>query len=411
MELTEVLQLALEKGASDVHLKAGVPPVIRVHNKLFPLKEIKRLTSDETAAMLLGILTTGQKERFERIGEIDFGYGIPGLGRFRVNLFHQRATIAAVIRAIPVKILTIRELSLPPVIESLALEERGLILVTGATGSGKSTTLAAMIDYINTRETNNIITIEDPIEFLVRDKSSIVSQREVGTDTPSFHQALKSALRQDPDIILVGEMRDVETIETALIAASTGHLVMSTLHTTDAAETVNRIVSMFDANHQQQIRLQLSSVLRAIVSQRLVSKADGTGRVPAVEVLRTTARIRELIENKDRTREITEAIAEGNVSYGMQTFDQSLMGLLSSGLINHAEAVRNASNPDDFALRIQGVSSGTDSRWEQFEERGVNDPAPPARPEPRVRAVSPHAPPAAPPQKPGNESEFELERF
>ena len=256
----------------------------------------------------------------------------------------------------------------PRILEKVAGEQRGLVLVTGTTGSGKSTTLAAMIDHINATETCHIMTIEDPIEFLVRDKRSIVNQREVGVDTMSFGQALKSALRQDPDVILVGEMRDLETIETALTAAETGHLVMSTLHTLDATETINRIISAFPPYQQKQVRLQLGSVLRAVISQRLVPRADGKGRVPAIEVLLATARVRELIEDKDRTKEIPDAIAQGHLSYGMQTFDQSLMSLLKGNLISYEEALRQASNPDDFALRVSGVSGTSDAKWEGFDK-------------------------------------------
>src|SRR5262244_2452003 len=270
MELNEILQIALRGAASDIHLKAGLPPMFRVNGALVPLKDGKRLPSEEVARMSFGIMNEFQKEKFKTTNEVDLAYGVPGLGRFRVNVFQQRGTIGAVLRVIPFKILTVRDLLLPTVLESVALEQRGLILVTGTTGSGKSTTLAAMIDHINANETNHIMTIEDPIEFLIRDKRSLVNQREVGVDTMSCSQALKSALRQDPDVILVGEMRDLETIETALTAAETGHLVMSPLHTLDATETINRIVSVFPPYQQKQVRLQLASVLKAVISQRLV---------------------------------------------------------------------------------------------------------------------------------------------
>jgi twitching motility protein PilT len=303
---------------------------------------------------------------------------------------------------------------LPKVLEKIAGEQRGLVLVTGTTGSGKSTTLAAMIDHINAIETCHIMTIEDPIEFLIRDKRSIVNQREVGVDTMSFGQALKSALRQDPDVILVGEMRDLETIETALTAAETGHLVMSTLHTLDATETINRIISAFPPYQQKQVRLQLGSVLKAVISQRLVPRADGRGRVPAIEVLLATARVRELIEDKDRTKEIHDAIAQGHVSYGMQTFDQSLMSLLRSNLITYEEALRQATNPDDFALRVSGISGTSDSKWDDFE----GGPAAPAHPPAAARAAAAPAPvarlsPAAPPRPagPAADDDFQIERF
>ncbi len=376
MELNEILQIALRGAASDIHLKAGLPPMFRVNGSLVPLKDGQRLPPEEVSRMAFGIMNDFQKEKFKTTNEVDLAYGVPGLGRFRVNVFQQRGTIGAVLRVIPFKILTVRDLLLPPVLETISLEQRGLILVTGTTGSGKSTTLAAMIDHINATETNHIMTIEDPIEFLIRDKRSIVNQREVGVDTMSFSQALKSALRQDPDVILVGEMRDLETIETAMTAAETGHLVMSTLHTLDATETINRIISVFPPYQQKQVRLQLASVLKAVVSQRLVPRQDGKGRVAAVEILKATARVRELIEDKDRTKELTEAIAQGHQTYGMQTFDQSLMGLVKNGLVGYEEARRQATNPDDFALRFSGISGTSDSKWDDFESKPGEAPVP-----------------------------------
>jgi twitching motility protein PilT len=400
MELNEILQVALRAAASDIHLNAGLPPMFRVDGGLVPLKDARRLPPEEIARMVFGIMNDFQKEKFKQTNEVDLAYGVPGLGRFRVNVFQQRGTIGGVFRVIPFKIQTIEQLMLPKAIEKLAAEQRGLILVTGTTGSGKSTTLAAMIDHINANETCHIMTIEDPIEFLVRDKRSIVNQREVGVDTISFGQALKSALRQDPDVILVGEMRDLETIETALTAAETGHLVMSTLHTVDATETINRIISAFPPYQQKQVRLQLGSVLRGVVSQRLVPRADGRGRVPAVEVLLNTARVRELIEDKDRTKEIPDSIAQGHVAWGMQTFDQSLMALLKGGLVTYEEALRQASNADDFALRVSGVSGTSDSKWDSFDR------APPDRPGSRAPA-----PAAAPPPGGGPDDDFPIERF
>ncbi len=386
MELNEILQVALRGGASDIHLKAGLPPMFRVDGQLVPLKDARRLPPEEIARMSFGIMNDYQKEKFKQTNEIDLAYGVPGLGRFRVNIFQQRGTIGGVLRVIPFKILSVEQLMLPKVLEKMALSERGLILVTGTTGSGKSTTLAAMIDHINANETCHIMTIEDPIEFLVRDKRSIVNQREVGVDTLSFGQALKSALRQDPDVILVGEMRDLETIETALTAAETGHLVLSTLHTLDATETINRVISVFPPYQQKQVRMQLGSVLKAVVSQRLVPKADGRGRVAAVEVLVATARVREMIEDKDRTKEIPDAIAQGYQQYGMQTFDQSLMFHLRNGLITYEEALRQTTNPDDFALRVSGISATSDSKWDDFEGRGAPPPPAPAAPPPPVAA-------------------------
>lgn len=367
-ELNELLKLAVKGGASDVHLKAGLPPMFRVDGALIPLKDGRRLQPEEVAKVGTGIMNEAQAERFKEYNEIDMAYGVPGIGRFRVNVFMQRGTVGVVFRVIPYKVFAIDELNLPKVIEKVAMENRGLILVTGTTGSGKSTTLAAMIDYINARRTAHVITIEDPIEFLIRDKRCIINQREVGSDTISFSQALRSALRQDPDVILVGEMRDLETIETALTAAETGHLVLSTVHTLDATETINRIVSVFPPYQQKQVRFQLGSVLRAAISQRLVPKVDGKGRVPACEVLVNTSRVRELIENEERTQEIHDAIQQGFVSYGMQTFDQSLMSLLNQKLITYEEALRQSSNPDDFALRVKGISSTSDTSWDDFEK-------------------------------------------
>jgi twitching motility protein PilT len=263
---------------------------------------------------------------------------------------------------------SLEHLHLPKVIESIAMEQRGLVLVTGTTGSGKSTSLAAMIEYINTCRTCHIMTIEDPIEFLIRDRRSIVNQREIGVDTQNFSMALRAALRQDPDVILVGEMRDFETIETAITAAETGHLVMSTLHTLDATETINRIISVFPPYQQKQIRLQLASILKAVISQRLVPRADGKGRVPALEVMVTTARIRECIGDKDRTKELHDAISKGFTTYGMQTFDQSLMQLVKQELVTYDEALKHVSNPDDFALRFRGIGSTSDGSWDDFED-------------------------------------------
>jgi twitching motility protein PilT len=397
MELNEILQIALRGGASDIHLKAGLPPMFRLDGSLVPLKDARRLPPEEIARMALGIMNDYQKEKYKQTNEVDLAYGVPGLGRFRVNIFQQRGTIGVVLRVIPFKIQSIDQLMLPKILEKICGEQRGLVLVTGTTGSGKSTTLAAMIDHINATETCHIMTIEDPIEFLIRDKRSIVNQREVGVDTMSFGQALKSALRQDPDVILVGEMRDLETIETALTAAETGHLVMSTLHTLDATETVNRIISAFPPYQQKQVRLQLGSVLKAVISQRLVPKADGKGRVPAIEVLLATGRVKEMIEDKDRTKEIADAISQGHLSYGMQTFDQSLMTLLKSQLITYEEALRQATNPDDFALRVSGISGTSDSKWDSFEKPAEGAPASGAGAAPAPAAARPPAPPPRPP--------------
>jgi twitching motility protein PilT len=316
-----------------------------------------------------------QKQRFKERSEIDLAYSSPGLGRFRVNIFQQRGTIGLVFRVIPTKILTVEELDLPPVVEKLAMEPRGLLLVTGTTGSGKSTTLAAMVDYVNRNRTCNIVTIEDPIEFLHRDRKSIVNQREVGADTESFSVALRSALRQDPDVILVGEMRDFETISTALVAAETGHLVMSTLHTLDAVETINRIIAVFPPYQQKQIRLQLAAVIKGIISMRLVPRSDGAGRVPAVEIMIGTQTVKECIIDPDKTRKIHDVIAAGSTQYGMQTFDQSLYSLYQKRLVTYEEALQWCTNPDDFALKVKGIQSTSDVALGAGEKKGEGDPS------------------------------------
>ena len=372
MQLNEILAIGVKARGSDIHIKTGLPPIVRIDGKLHPVPNAPRLTPDAVSSMAAAIMNERQKKQFEENYEVDLSYGVPGLGRFRVSVFSQRGTVAMVFRAISMGVPSFDALNLPPVMKKIAMEERGLILVTGTTGCGKSTTLAAMVDYINEYRTCNIITIEDPVEYLHRDRKSIISQREVGFDTLSFAGALKGALRQDPDVILVGEMRDHETIETALTAAETGHLVMSTLHTLDAAETVNRVISVFPPYHQRQVRTQLSGVIKAVISQRLVPRADGKGRVPAVEIMIGTARIRECIDDELKTKQIPEAITQGVVAYGMQSFDQSLMQLYSKKLITYEEALRQCSNPDDFALKISGISSTSDLNWDQFsgEETG-----------------------------------------
>jgi twitching motility protein PilT len=376
MELNDILKVAIKGGASDIHLKSGLPPMFRVDGALVPLKNGERIMPDALQKMALAIMSPVQTARFEETREADLAYGIAGLGRFRVNVFQQRGTIGIVFRVIPFGVKTAEQLHLPKIIEKISHEQRGLVLVTGTTGSGKSTTLAAMIEQINTDRTCHIMTIEDPIEFLIRDRRSIVNQREIGVDTHSFSNALRAALRQDPDVVLVGEMRDFETIETALTAAETGHLVMSTLHTLDATETINRIISVFPPYQQKQVRLQLATILKAVISQRLVPRADGKGRVPALEVLVSTAFVRECIGDKDRTKEIPEVIAKGFSTYGMQTFDQSLMSLVRENLVTYDEALKHVSNPDDFALRFRGIASTSDSQWSEFEseeEKGEKD--------------------------------------
>ncbi len=368
LDINQLLKAAAAYKASDLHIKVGNPPVIRVDGRLHPIPQTRRVTQEDAMAMAFSVMSDAQKERFKRASELDIAYSVPGLGRFRVNVFLQRGTMGMVFRLIPAKIFTIEELTLPKVLESIALSQRGLILVTGTTGSGKSTTLASMIDHINRNRTSHIITIEDPIEFLQRDNKSLINQREVGSDTLSFGAAIKSALRQDPDVIMVGEMRDFETIETALVAAETGHLVMSTVHTSDATETINRIISVFPPYQQKQVRLQLASILVAIISMRLIPRQDGKGRAPAVEVLVATNRIRECVTDKDKTHEIPEAIAAGYTQYGMQTFDQAIMLLYQKGFIGYEEALRQCSKPDDFALKVKGIDSSSDQRWGEFEK-------------------------------------------
>jgi twitching motility protein PilT len=367
MDLNQILLEALSQEASDVHIKVGVPPIFRVNGVLKAWNKVKPFDMNDVSKMAFDLMNDWQKERFIKNREVDMGYEVYGLGRFRVNVFQQRGKMRIALRIVPYQIKNLEELHLPPVLSSMSLEQRGLILVTGTTGSGKSTTLASMIDIINNEHNCHIITIEDPIEFIHEDKKSIIDQREIGFDTSTFSSALRVALRQDPDVILVGEMRDFETIETALTAAETGHLVMSTLHTLNATETVTRIISVFPPYHQKQVRLQLAGVLKGVISQRLVPRADGTGRVPAVEVLVSTARVRECIVEKDKTNEIPDAIAKGVTSYGMQSFDQSLMFLLKEGLITYEEALKHCTNPDDFALRVKGILATSDTTWEDFE--------------------------------------------
>jgi twitching motility protein PilT len=367
MHINDILKVAVERKASDVHLKVGAHPVLRIDGRLHVMTEFKRMMQEDTIAMAFSMMSSRQKERFKNQLEIDIAYSVPGLGRFRCNIFQQRGSVGLVLRLIPARIQTFKELMLPPVLEKICEEQRGLVLVTGTTGSGKSTTLASMIDYINARRIEHVMTIEDPIEFLHRDKKSIINQREVDVDTKQFSYALRSALRQDPDVILVGEMRDYETIETALLAAETGHLVLSTLHTLDATETVNRIISVFPPHQQKQIRIQLAAVLKSIISMRLLPRADGLGRVPAVEVLISTGYIRDCVENKEKTKMIRDAINQGTSQYGMQTFDQSLYLLYKNGLITLEEALRRATNADEFRLKIQGIQSTSDISREEME--------------------------------------------
>lgn len=366
MTLEEILTMALQKGATDVHLKAGITPVIRRNGTLRPLSsQLQALTSDEIDSMAQNLLDENQKALFAQYHEIDVGYGISGLGRFRISVFKQRGTVRIVVRNIPYKVPSFQDLSLPDIISKIASNERGLILVTGVTGSGKSSTLAAIIDDINHRANKHILTIEDPIEYLIRDKKCLITQREIGVDSSSFSRALRAGLRQDPDVILIGEMRDRDTIEIALMAAETGHLVLSTLHTLDATETINRILAYFDREQQAQIRLQLASVLRAAISQRLCRKKDGSGFVPAIEILINNPRIREMIEDPKQTGDIQNALEEGHAAWGMQSFDQSLTELLEKDQISFEEAIIHCARPEDFRIRYEGITAMDGKKWAQ----------------------------------------------
>ena len=366
--IDDLLRMAISFGASDLHLRAGSYPVIRVNGELRPISGVTRLSQEETLEMAFSMMSNRQKMHFKEHYEVDIGYGVSGLGRFRVNIFQQRGSIGIVARVISDNIKSFSELGLPPVLNKISEENRGLILVTGTTGSGKSTTLAAMIDYINRSRNNHIITIEDPIEFLHKNKKSYVTQREIDVDTRNFAEALRGSLRQDPDVILVGEMRDLETIETALLAAETGHMVFSTLHTLDASETLTRIITAFPPYQQKSIRIQLAGLLKAVVSQRLMKAAKGNSRVPAVEVLVSTPMIRDCILHEDKTSQIRDAIAAGTSQYGMQTFDQSLFYLYQSGLITLDEALRGSTNPDEFRLRLAGIQNTSAQAKEEMEK-------------------------------------------
>jgi twitching motility protein PilT len=376
MHVNDLLKIAVDHGASDLHIKVGSYPMMRVRGQLAAASEDKRLDHEDVVAISAAVMSTAQRQKFKEAQEVDLAYSVPGLGRFRCNIFQQRGTVGLVLRVIPMQIRTIDELGLPHVLEKIAGEERGLVLVTGTTGSGKSTTLAAMIDHVNRTRTAHVMTVEDPIEFLHRDQLSLINQREVSVDTRSFAQALRSALRQDPDVILVGEMRDFETIETALLAAETGHLVFSTLHTLDATETINRIIAVFPPHQQKQVRLQLASVLRAVVSQRLIPRLDGRGRAPAVEVMISTPFIRDCVVDKEKTHLIPGAIGAGTSQYGMQTFDQSIFGLFQRQLVSYEEALRWASNVDEFKLKVQGISTTAELSREQMARTVVGGGAP-----------------------------------
>jgi len=368
MDIDELLKIAIESDASDLHIKAGNYPLIRVHGKLQALSNFPRLSNENTRELADQITNDFQKESLKKEMDLDLAYSLAGFGRFRGSIYQQRGSMALVLRIIPLEVMSIKELLLPETLESIAMEQRGLVLVTGTTGSGKSTTLAAMINHINESRTENIITIEDPLEYLHRDKQSNISQREVGMDVLSFSRGLRASLREDPDIILVGEMRDLDTIETALLAAETGHLVLSTLHTIDAAETITRIISVFAPHHQRQVRLQLSSILKAVVSMRLIPRKEGGGRVPAVEVMINTPYVAECIHDRDKTVLIRDAIASGVSQYGMQTFDQSIYQLYKDGYVSYEQGLRFSSSPDNFKLRVMGIRSTLDVALEDMEK-------------------------------------------
>jgi twitching motility protein PilT len=352
-DIDAALRYVVEREGSDLHVKVPAPPTARIDGELRPIEGTEPLTPEDTKNALDQILTDPRlQETFFEEGEADFSYSIRGLSRFRVNAFRQRGSISIVCRAIPFQVRSIEDLALPRVIQALAEEQRGIVLLTGTTGSGKSTTLAAMIDHINSTRPRHVVTLEDPIEYLHRDKMSIINQREVGQDTASFARAMRRVLRQDPDVILIGEMRDEETVRTALAAAETGHLVLSTLHTLDATETINRIIDFFPPHLQQQARVMLASTLRGAVGQRLVRRAGGQGRVAICEVLVVTGRVQDLILNPNETGRISEVISEGEY-YGMQTFDQALLGHVMDGNITEEMAFEAASSPHDFKLMLQ----------------------------------------------------------
>ncbi len=367
MSFKQMMQEMLNQRASDLHLRVGIRPMLRVDGSLIAIDD-QILVHEDIDKILSQILNDEQKERFNIKREMDLALSISKMGRFRINLYKQRGTIGIAIRQVNTKVPSFEELNLPEAVKEIAANKRGLVIVTGTTGSGKSTTLASIVEYINSTRSENVLTIEDPIEYIYRDKKSIISQREVGGDTENFSSALRHAFRQDPDIILVGEIRDVDTMNIALTAADTGHLVLTTLHTLNAVETISRIISFFPPHQHQQIRLLLAGTLKAIVCQRLLPRCDGPGRVPAVEALVSTASIREAIIDPEKTTTILDLIESGSTQYGMQSFDQSIMKLYRSGFISYEEAMVQCSNPDDFDLRVKGITSASDRGWAEFEE-------------------------------------------
>ncbi len=356
MEINQICLAAVKVGASDIHIKVGSPPMVRINGEIRAIPRAPKVTPELAGQMAWSMMNQGQREKFKADADIDLGYEVPKVGRFRVNVFRQRGKVGIVLRTIPTQVKTVDELELPKILKKIALEPRGLILMTGVTGSGKSTTLAALIEEINRSLPHHILTIEDPIEFSFVDKRSVINQREVGNDSKSFHSALRAALRQDPDVILLGELRDRETMEIAISAAETGHLVLGTLHTLNAAEAINRIIDFFDPHHHKQVRHQLAGIVRAIISQRLVPKVGG-GRIAAVEVMINTGSISECIVDPARTKEIGDFITAGTAQYSTQSFDQSLYWHHKKGLVSLEDALRYANNPDDLQLRLSGISS------------------------------------------------------
>jgi len=373
MNFKQMMQEMQNRHASDMHLRVGLRPTVRVDGRLVYIDE--QILMPEDIEKILGqILSPEQKDRFHQKREMDLALSISKMGRFRINLYKQRGTIGVAIRQVNTKVPSFQELNLPDIVKDTADSKRGIIIVTGTTGSGKSTTLAAMVEHINSNRAENILTIEDPIEYIYRDKKSIISQREVGGDTESFASALRYAFRQDPDIILIGEIRDYDTMGIALTAADTGHLVLTTLHTLNAIETISRIISFFPPHQHTQIRLLLAGTLKSIICQRLLPRSDGAGRIPAVEVLVSTASIREAIIDPAKTNTIIELMEQGAIQYGMQSFDQSIMRLYRSGYISYEEAMSQCTNPDDFDLRVKGITSASDRGWSEFEIK--NNPKP-----------------------------------
>ena len=411
-DVDAALRYLIQAEGSDLHLKVPAPPIARVHGELTPLEGEEPLRPDETERVLRYLLTDPTKlDEFDREGEVDFAYSIEGLARFRVNAFRQRGSISLVARAIPFSIRTIEQLNLPPVIRSLAEEERGIVLLTGTTGSGKSTTLAAMIDHMNQTVAKHVVTIEDPIEYLHRDRHSVINQREVGLDTTSFKRALRRVLRQDPDVILIGEMRDEETVQTALSAAETGHLVLSTVHTVDATESINRMLDFFPPHQHQQARAMIAGTLKGVVSQRLIPSADGSGRVAVCEILVMTGRVRDMIMDPAQTGRLHEVIQEGEY-YGMQTFDQALLGHVQAGRVSMEEALKASTHPHDFKLLVAAEGRRSTSMADLSPREGEDEDEPasgagngsgngqPAPSPPPVTPLAPAKPEADPPPPP-----------